>query len=92
MDWINSCKLLISNDSLGMHLAFALNKKVIAVFGPTESSEVYCYGESQLVLSPTVCPLRPCLSNHCESGLSCMSNMDLKQIEDAAIMLLQHND
>lgn len=89
MDWINSCGLLISNDSLGMHLAFALNKKVIGLFGPTGSDEVCCYGSNQLIHSPTVCPLRPCLANRCESGLHCMSQMNLKQIEDAAVQLLQ---
>ncbi|MFH1026890.1 MAG: glycosyltransferase family 9 protein, partial [Pseudomonadota bacterium] len=89
MDWINSCRLLISNDSLGMHLAFALKKKVIGLFGPTDASEVYCYGNSLLILSPTDCPLRPCLANRCESGFHCMSQMDLKQIEDATLQLLQ---
>ena len=92
IDWINSCKLLISNDSLGMHLAFALEKKVIGLFGPTDSSEVYCYGSSQLILSPTDCPLRPCLANRCELGLTCMSQINLEQIEEAAIRLLQCNN
>jgi heptosyltransferase-2 len=41
MDWINSCKIIITQDSLGLHLALALNKKVIALFGPTSSDEVY---------------------------------------------------
>jgi heptosyltransferase II len=89
MDWINSCDLLISNDSLGMHLAFTLNKKVIGLFGPTDPSEVYCYGRSQLIPSPTDCPIRPCLAGRCESGLYCMSHMELTQIEEAAVQLLQ---
>jgi heptosyltransferase-2 len=89
MDWINSCDLLISNDSLGMHLAFTLEKKVIGLFGPTDSSEVFCYGNSRLILSPTDCPLRPCLANRCESGLFCMSHVIPQQIEEFAIELLQ---
>ncbi len=40
MDWLNSCRLIITNDSLGMHLALAFKKKIIALFGPTFSSEV----------------------------------------------------
>lgn len=92
MDWINSCRLLISNDSLGMHLAFAFEKKVIGLFGPTDSSEVYCYGKSKCILSPTECPLRPCLANRCESGLACMSRIVLKDIENIAIPLLQCED
>lgn len=40
IDWINSCKVLVSNDSLGLHIALALGKKVVSVFGPTLSSEI----------------------------------------------------
>ncbi len=40
MDWINSCKTIITNDSLGLHIALALGKRVIALFGPTSSIEV----------------------------------------------------
>lgn len=42
-DWINSCKLLVTNDSFGMHIAIALKKKVIALFGPTHASENCMY-------------------------------------------------
>lgn len=40
IDWINSCRVLVTNDSLGLHLALALGKKVVAVFGPTLAAEV----------------------------------------------------
>jgi len=88
MDWINSCRLVISNDSLGLHLAFALNKKVVGLFGPTGSHEVYCYGTSKLLLSPTVCPVRPCLANRCQSELYCMAHVDLAEVQQAALELL----
>lgn len=92
IDWINSCRLLISNDSLGMHLAFALEKKVVGLFGPTDSNEVYCYGNNKLILSPTQCPIRPCLANRCESGLLCMSNIALPEVENAVLELLHEGD
>jgi len=43
-EWINSCRLLVTNDSFGMHVALALKKKVIALFGPTHASDNYLYG------------------------------------------------
>lgn len=43
MDWINSCSIIITNDSLGLHLALAMKKKVIALFGPTNAKEIYMY-------------------------------------------------
>ncbi len=49
IDWINSCRILITNDSLGLHIALALNKKVIGLFGPSRSEEIYLYGISQVI-------------------------------------------
>ena len=43
MDWIWSCRTLITCDSLGMHLALAYGRNVVALFGPTRSDEVYFY-------------------------------------------------
>jgi len=42
-EWINSCRLIITNDSLGMHVAIALKKKLIVLFGPTNHRENYLY-------------------------------------------------
>ncbi len=43
IEWINSCRLLITNDSLGLHIALALNRKIIVLLGPTHSGEVFFY-------------------------------------------------
>lgn len=40
IDWIASCDTLITNDSLGLHIALALRKHVIALFGPTPAGAV----------------------------------------------------
>jgi len=65
MDWIGSCRMLITNDSLGMHLAFAFNKKSICLFGPTDSSEVYFYPGSTLIVSAIECSQMPCMKPQC---------------------------
>ncbi len=49
IDWINSCNVLITNDSLGLHIAFALKKPVVALFGPTNLSEVFLYGSTEII-------------------------------------------
>lgn len=43
MDWVHSCRTIITSDSLGMHLAIAMGKKTIALFGPTRLSPVYSF-------------------------------------------------
>ncbi len=52
IDWINSCKTIITQDSLGLHLALALNKKVIALFGPTSPEEIFFCKDSYILEAP----------------------------------------
>ena len=80
MEWINSCRLLITNDSLGLHLAFAFHKKVIGLFGPTDPSEVYFYTGGKLLRSSCDCPQMPCFDVKCKTDLLCMSQMNIDEI------------
>ena len=43
IDWIDSLETLITLDSLGLHIGIALNKKVIALFGPTNIQDIYIH-------------------------------------------------
>ena len=90
MDWINSCRVLITNDSLGLHMAFALKKKVVGLFGPTDPNEVYFYGEHRVIKSRTECPYMPCGSPKCLSGLYCMNSIGIDEIEKAVSELSPH--
>lgn len=49
IDWINSCKTIITHDSLGLHLALALNKRVISLFGPSHHKEI-CFNEDSVII------------------------------------------
>ena len=51
MDWIASCRNIITCDSLGMHLAIAYGRNVIALFGPTNAQEVFFYDKGRAVVS-----------------------------------------
>ncbi|WP_415238880.1 glycosyltransferase family 9 protein [Seleniivibrio woodruffii] len=59
IDWINSCKTLITCDSLGLHIALALNKTVIGLFGPTNATEVFFYGRSSHIKKNSMHEISP---------------------------------
>lgn len=40
ISWIHSCQALLTHDSLGLHIGLALNKKMVALFGPTRHAEI----------------------------------------------------
>ena len=80
MDWINSCKIIITNDSLGLHLAMLFNKKVIALFGATDFNEIYPYGDTIFLQSPLKCPYMPCYKQICKYDKFCMDEFDINKI------------
>jgi heptosyltransferase-2 len=65
-DWINSCRVIVTNDSFGMHIAMALKKKFIAVFGPTHCEENHLYGLGVAFAPKGLdCDLFPCREDQC---------------------------
>jgi heptosyltransferase-2 len=72
MDWINSCRLLVTNDSLGLHIALALRKKVVVLYGPTNPSETHFYGRGELLYPEVDYDCIPCLAPQCLQPCCCM--------------------
>ncbi|MEK6875334.1 MAG: glycosyltransferase family 9 protein [Nanoarchaeota archaeon] len=49
---INSCDIIVCGDSLDMHLALALKKRVVAIFNCTPPIEIYGYKRMEKLISP----------------------------------------
>lgn len=80
IEWINSCRLVVTNDSLGMHLAIALKKQVIAFFGPSSSNEVYLYNRGKILLPKTGYKCMPCLQRECFQKTNCLRFIKPKDV------------
>ena len=75
-DWINGCRLIVTNDSFGLHLAIAMKKKVIVLFGPTNSKETFLYKRGEFIDGrDNQCPFKPCYLPICinDNNISCIS-------------------
>jgi heptosyltransferase-2 len=88
MDWINSSKLVVSNDSLGMHLAICFKKKVLALFGSTPSSEVCFYGLGKVIFPNPLPPCLPCFNSVCKRGKNCMEDISPEEVHKEIIHTL----
>jgi heptosyltransferase-2 len=53
-DDINECEFVICGDTLAMHIALALGKRVVALFTCTSPHEIYGYGRLGKVVSPLI--------------------------------------
>jgi len=65
IDWINSCKTLVTNDSLGLHIALTLKKDVLALFGPTFANELYFYNRGKPIFPDNAPECMPCFEAEC---------------------------
>ena len=83
MDWINSCDVLITHDSLGLHIALAMKKKVVALFGSTGYREVFMYHRGIVVEARSACPKKPCYQSSCSYKPFCMDGIGTGEILSA---------
>ncbi len=67
--FISRMDLLVCSDTLAMHLAIALKKKVVVLFGSTCPQEIDLYGRGMKLFSGSPCA--PCYKQTCSDG-KCM--------------------
>lgn len=67
---LNLCDILVTGDTLAMHIAVALKKRVVVLFGPTSHTEIELYGRGEKIVSPLECNC--CYKNTCDIKPDCM--------------------
>jgi heptosyltransferase I len=75
---LERAELVIANDSGPMHIAAALGKPLVSVFGPTNAVRTGPWGRMQSVISVDI-PCRPCYSRKC-SHISCMKFLEIEPV------------
>jgi ADP-heptose:LPS heptosyltransferase len=80
----NRARIIISTDSGIAHLANALNKPVIVLFGAGDDLNTSPYNKEMLhILRAPGIPCAPCVKNTCKYGhVNCMHRIDEKNIID----------
>ncbi len=74
IEWIRLSRLTITNDTGPMHVAAALRRPVIAVFGPTAPWNTGPYRQLENVIQSTSLECVPCFKSYCvyREPLACM--------------------
>jgi lipopolysaccharide heptosyltransferase II len=80
---VNSCGLVVTGDTLTMHVALALHKRVIAVFGPTSGPEIHGYGRLTSIVSPIECIC--CYLRTCDKSPNCMDLITFERLHEAVL-------
>ena len=79
--------LVITNDNGAMHLAAALGKKVICLFGPTSSDRTGPVGKDNYIFKSAL-PCAPCFSKTCSKG-ECMTDLLPNEVSLKAVEMLR---
>ncbi len=82
---IDRLALVVTSDTLGMHLAIALQKKVVALFGPTAPQEIDLYGRGVKLFLAESCA--PCYRQTCPDA-RCMRAITPELVFDEVRKLL----
>ena len=75
---VAACDIVVSGDSLGLHLAIALQKWTVAWFGPTCAHEIDLYDRGVRVLTGASCS--PCWKRNCDKSPMCYDLVSIDEI------------
>ncbi|MCX6358165.1 MAG: glycosyltransferase family 9 protein, partial [Candidatus Aureabacteria bacterium] len=73
MALVSLCDILVTSDTLGLHVALGLGKKVVALFGPTSATEIDVYGRGIKIAADVECAC--CYLRTCARTPSCMAEI-----------------
>ena len=82
IEWIRLSELIVTNDTGPMHVAAALGKPVVALFGPTEPRRTGPYGQIDRSIQLTALPCVPCLKDNCayEKPFECLRGVSPSRV------------
>lgn len=88
---LDRADLVISTDSGPRHMAVALNKPVVSLFGPISPSLTQTYNVPETILSLGL-ECQPCGKYKCPlQHAKCMKDLDARQVLDAASKILRES-
>jgi len=85
---LTKCRLLVTNDSAPMHLAWAMNTPVVAIFGPTNHKKYAPAGVHDIVIRKDLA-CSPCEQSLCPKGTrECMKSINADEVFAACKRIL----
>ncbi len=85
---LNLCDILVTSDTMALHVALGLKKKVLALFGPTSSTEIEMYGLGEKIVSTKDCIV--CYNPTCSKEPDCMQEISPQKVYNKLLQMLTY--
>ena len=79
---VRHCDLVVTGDTIAMHIAIAAKVPVVAFFASTCAAEIELYGRGKKIVSEISCA--PCYKKICPIDEQCMKDMKVETLVEAA--------
>ena len=90
IEWLRLAELVISNDTGPLHVAAALRRPLLAIYGPSDPNGTGPHGQSAGVLQASHLPCVPCMKQTCDyvEPLACMKSITPEMVANRALAVL----
>jgi ADP-heptose:LPS heptosyltransferase len=78
MALISLCRLLVTADTLALHVGLAARVPTVALFGPTSASEIEATSPLLKIIAPAECQC--CYRKTCQQPTHCMENLSAQTV------------
>jgi heptosyltransferase-2 len=76
-----ACDVVVTGDTLAMHIALALQRRTVVLFGPTSAPEIELYGLGEKVIPDMTC--LSCYKTSCDFVPNCMELITVDMVASA---------
>ncbi len=75
---VRRCNVIVTGDTMAMHVAIAGGVPTVVLFGPTCAQEIDLYGRGEKIV--TSLPCAPCYRRECDRGPNCMDDIAVERV------------
>ena len=80
---LDICDVLVTSDTMALHAATGLKKKIVCLFGPTSHTEIEDYGRIEKVIPDLDCLV--CYKPRCDFEITCMGSITSDMVYEKVI-------
>lgn len=83
---LDLCDVLVTSDTMALHAATALKKKIVCLFGPTSYAEIEDYGRVNKIIPDLDCLV--CYKPKCDFEITCMGSITSDMVYEKVMSLI----